>query len=67
MVGGRNYGEVNEGTEWSGRQIGMVWPLARMLGPKLWNVNRSHYKCGSQDLTLQAILSNGGRYCQADP
>ncbi len=25
------------------------------------------YCCDSQDLTLQAILSNGGRYCQADP
>jgi len=24
------------------------------------------YCCDSQDLTLQAILSNGGRYCQAD-
>jgi len=23
--------------------------------------------CDSQDLTLQAILSNEGRYCQADP
>ncbi len=24
-------------------------------------------KCDSQDLTLQAILSKWGRYCQADP
>jgi hypothetical protein len=24
-------------------------------------------KCDSQDLTLQAMLSNGAAYCQADP